>query len=559
MPRLSRREPAALAVVVTLLFLSGCAGFRDYVHRGFKVGPDYGGAAASVASHWIDQGDRVRAEPANLYRWWFIFNDPVLDGLVESARRQNLTFREAGLRVLAARAELAISRGNLFPQQQNAAGSYRHQESSLNPPTDAPAVDRLFDQWNLGFNLSWELDFWGRFRRSVAAAENTLEASVADYDQALVTLLGDVATNYTQVRTDQERIKLLRANVKVQEDVLNFLETRARLGFRTTDLDVAQARSNLKQTVAAFPALEIDLRQATNRLCTLLGQPPMALAEQLGQRDIPAAPADVVVGIPADLLRRRPDLRSAERQAAAQAEQIGISQADFYPIVTISVTLGYQAREFSHLFSTQAFTASTGPSFQWNILNYGRIANNVRLQDARFQQLLVAYQNAVLQAAAEVEDGLVTFLQAQERTRRLAESVDAAKLARDIAFAQYEKSVAGVGNSDFNRYAVLEQNRIVQQDLWAQARGQIAQGLIQVYRALGGGWEIRHEPPTRVPGVGTAPVDGVVPRTSPERPLPIVPAPLPVDNPPAPPAAGPAAATPQGTPIAAEPKRAPAR
>lgn len=267
----------------------------------------------------------------------------------------------------------------------------------------------------------------------------------------------------------------------------------------------------------------------------------------------------MVVGIPADLLRRRPDVRRVESQAAAQAERIGIAEADLYPMFALSGVVGLQAETLPQLLSAQAFHGSLGPSFQWNILNYGRIANNVRLQDARFQQLLVAYQNAVLQAAAEVEDGLVTFLQAQERTRRLAESVDAAKLARDIAFAQYEKSVAGVGNSDFNRYAVLEQNRIVQQDLWAQARGQIAQGLIQVYRALGGGWEIRHEPPTRVPGVGTAPVDGVVPRTSPERPLPIVPAPLPVDNPPAPPAAGPAAATPQGTPIAAEPKRAPAR
>jgi len=287
----------------------------------------------------------------------------------------------------------------------------------------------------------------------------------------------------------------LKENVKVQEDVLTFLENRMKAGFKTTDLDVAQGRSNLSQTKAAIPQLQIDLRQASNRLCILLGIPPTDTPEILDSRPIPTAPPDVAVGMPADLLRRRPDLRRAEREAAAQAEEIGIALADLYPAISLNGTLGYQARRFNDLFSGQAMNGTFGPGFQWNLLNYGRIVNNARLQDARLQELLGAYQRTALEAQQEVEDGIVEFLEAQRRRRLLDDSVRAAKIARDVAFAQYEKGGIGVGGAsivgDFNRYAVIEQTMIQQQDLWAQAQGEIAQGLILVYRALGGGWEVR--------------------------------------------------------------------
>jgi outer membrane protein TolC len=211
---------------------------------------------------------------------------------------------------------------------------------------------------------------------------------------------------------------------------------------------------------------------------------------------IPVTPDYVVVGIPADLLRRRPDVRQAERLAAAQAEQIGIAEADLYPAFSIGGTLGWQAAKFSDLFKSQSLNSNVGGSFQWNILNYGRILSDIRFQDAQFQALVTAYQNQVLQADLEVENGIVSFLKSQERARNLEESVDQAALALQIVIQQYE---SGLAAADFNRYAVIQQTLIQQQDLWAQSRGQIALRLIDVYRALGGGWQIRLEPAVPLP------------------------------------------------------------
>ena len=356
---------------------------------------------------------------------------------------------------------------------------------AMNSPS-GPGVGRFSDSWNFGFNLNWELDFWGRFRRAIASADASLDASVAGYDDVLVTLLGDVATNYVTVRTAQERIKLLQANVELQRGVLQYIDNRLQAGFKQTKLDLAQALSTLRQTEAGIPQLEITSREAENSLCILLGMPPADLTNMLGIEPIPVSPPDVVIGIPADLLRRRPDVRRAERLAAAQAEQIGIAQSDLYPAFSINGNFGYTANNFPDLFKNTAFNGSVGPSFQWNLLNYGRIVNNVRYQDAKFQELVVTYQNTVLQANQEVENGLVEFLRSQRRSRLLDESVVAAQEAVEIVITQYQK-----GAVDFNRYAVIEQNLVTQQDSSAQARGQISQGLIAVFRALGGGWEIR--------------------------------------------------------------------
>ena len=204
--------------------------------------------------------------------------------------------------------------------------------------------------------------------------------------------------------------------------------------------------------------------------------------------EIPTAPEYVVVGMPADLLRRRPDVRRAERLAAAQAEQIGIAEADWYPAITINGTLGWQAQHLSQLFRPSSLNSSVGPSFQWDLLNYGRIKNNVRLQDAQFQELVATYQETVLEGDLEVENGIVTFVQAHQRARDLRVSVDEAWIALEVLVAQYRAGLSGI---DFNRYATIQQTLITQQDSWAQARGQISQGLIQVYRGLGGGWQIK--------------------------------------------------------------------
>jgi NodT family efflux transporter outer membrane factor (OMF) lipoprotein len=508
----SRRLGSWAAITVCLIavgLMGGCTGPREYIHNGFKVGPNYCPPSAPVAETWIDASDqRVRTTSEDISQWWRIFNDPVLNGMVRDAYAQNLTLREAGFRVLAARAQLAITIGNIFPQQQFASGSFTQNTISKQTANDIlslgfPGLQRNFAQWNYGFNLGWELDFWGRFRRAIESDEANLNASVADYDDVLVTLLGDLATNYVQYRTLEQQIAYAHQNVDLQRQTLTIVDARFRAG-TTSELDVHQSRSTLAQTEAQIPELEITLRQTANRLCILLGIPPENLSARLGTASIPAAPADVAVGIPAELLRRRPDIRRAERRAAAQSAQIGVAEADFYPAISIIGTLGYSSEQFSQLFRSSAFEGSVGPSFQWKILNYGRIRNNVRLQDARFQELVANYQQTVLNAGREAENGLVTFLRAQVRTKFQAESVDRAQKAVSLGLVQYK-----AGTVDFTRITQLEQNLVLQQNTLAQASGEIAEGLIAVYRALGGGWEIR------TTGLGpaeeAAPVNGAPP------------------------------------------------
>jgi NodT family efflux transporter outer membrane factor (OMF) lipoprotein len=509
-----RHIALCLAGLLSAVLLAGCTSPQEYIRNGFKVGPNYCQPPAPVAQNWIDADDRrIRTECDDLSRWWAVFNDPGLNSLICCAYRQNLTLREAGCRVLQARAQWAIARGNFFPQTQNMTGDYTRNAASREIAGAQSIPQAFYSQWDFGFNLSWELDFWGRFRRAIESSADNLEASVADYDDVLVTLLGDVATNYVQMRTLEGRIAYAEANVRLQRETLTIVDARFR-GGTTSELDVYQARSTLEQTEAQVPELEISLRQTINQLCILLGMPPEELQLRLGPASIPAAPPEVAIGIPADLLRRRPDVRRAERLAAAQCAQIGIAESDFYPAFSLNGTLGYSAERFSDLFKPSALNSSVGPSFQWNLFNYGRILNNVRLQDARFHELVYAYQQTVLNANQEVENGLVTFLKSQRRTKLQSASVDDAEKGVQIVMAQYR-----AGTVDFTRVTQLEQFLVQQQDVLTQARGEIATGLVQVYRALGGGWQIRFNgcEPTEVTSSGMSkPVVDSVPVATPE-------------------------------------------
>jgi NodT family efflux transporter outer membrane factor (OMF) lipoprotein len=468
------------------LVLVGCTSLKDYVHNGFKVGPNYQRPDAPVAPEWIDASDaRLRKEPDDLVHWWSVFNDPVLNALVCDAYRQNLTLREAGFRVLQARAQLGITRGELFPQYQALSGGFLQKAVSIEVANRSATPQRFFGTWGYDFSVSWELDFWGRYRRAVEAADARLDASVADYDDVLVTLLGDIATNYVQLRTQEQQLKYLLANVKLQRDTLAIAQAQFK-GGQVSELDPDQAQSNLSQTEADVPQLEIAIRQTANRLCVLLGIPPEKLQERLGPGEIPNAPPDVAVGTPADLLRRRPDVRRAERAAAAQAAEIGVAEADFYPAISIAGTIGAGAQDLSHLFVSKAMSGSIGPSVQWNVLNYGRILNNVLLQEAKFHESVARYQQTVLSANAEVENGLIMFIKAHQRVKALAESVRAAEKAVKVAVVQYSN-----GLIDFNRVALLQENLVTQQSQLAAARGEIALGLVLTYKAMGGGWEIR--------------------------------------------------------------------
>jgi NodT family efflux transporter outer membrane factor (OMF) lipoprotein len=479
------RCQAVVVCILALLPLAGCTPLGEYIRNGFKVGPNYEMPPTPVGREWIDAGDEhVRKTTEDMSDWWKVFDDPQLTTLVCAAYNQNLTLRQAGFVILQTRAERAIAVGELFPQQQQANGEYVHGANSLEigGKSASSGANRFFDQWSYGFNLSWELDFWGRFRRAVESANGNLDASVANYDDVLVTLIADVASTYVDMCTTQQRINYVNMNVALQNQVVKSVKLQP----LATSVDRQQALSTLRQTEALIPPLQITLRQANNKLCTLLGIPPEDLAPRLLLKSIPKAPTEVVVGIPADLLRRRPDVRRAERQAAAQSAVIGVAEAEFYPHFAINGTIGSSAAEFKNLFRSTAFNGTIGPSFRWDILNYGRLLNEVRREDAIFKQKVVAYQNTVLGANAEVESAMVLFLRSQDQFQKLKESADATQLAVKVLTVQME-----TGLIDFNRMALLQQNLTQQLDQEAVALGNVSQGLIQVYRALGGGWQLR--------------------------------------------------------------------
>ena len=478
-----RFGPAARAALLltVLLAVAGCTSLRQWWHNGLKVGPDYVPPPAPVAGCWVDFSDpRVKHEPAQDCAWWTVFDDATLNGLIETARRQNLDLRTAGTRILTARAQRGIAVGNLFPQSQTALGTYVHGQVSRNLGLPLPGDVNL---WVDGFNASWEVDFWGRFRRSIESADADLGSSVERYGDTLVMLLADVATTYVQLRTYEQRLQYARQNVVIQKRSLKLAEDRFG-GGKATELDVRQARSNLAQTEASIPPLVTGRRQAANRLCILMGTPVSDLAGQLEPAPIPQAPVDIAVGIPADLLRRRPDMRRAERDVASQSAQIGVAEADLYPRLALNGFIGYAASDLKDLLASKSFIGFIVPTLQWNVLNYGRIANNIRAQDARLEGAALEYQQTVLIAGREVEDALIGFLQAQEQAARLEESVLEAERSVELVILQFEGGV-----TDFNRVFNAQSTLVTQQDQLATARGNIALNLIQVYRALGGGWE----------------------------------------------------------------------
>lgn len=491
--RLPHRPLAGLAAVA--LLAAGCTGVRHWSHNGHKVGPDYCRPAAAVAEQWIDAADEgVSTDTDDYSHWWTAFDDPVLNSLVYDAYRQNLPLRVAGLRILEARAQRGIAAGNLFPQVQEAFGDYARVQTSGNVHNQR-LLDKHFDAWDVGFNAAWELDFWGRFRRGVEAADADLSAQAEDYDDVLVILQAEVAANYVQLRTFEQRLALAEENVKLQQRTLDIANVRYAGGDgNVSELDPKQAEANLAATRSLIPPLVAGRRRTVNRLCILLGLPPHDLEAELpGPGAIPSTPAEVVVGIPAELLRRRPDVRRAERQLAAQSARIGIATAELYPRIAITGLISLDSDHFAELFDSGSVAGSIGPSFRWNILNYGRIRNNIRVEDARFRQLAVAYQEAVLRANEEVENGIVDFLQEQLRAKSLGQSVVAVQRVVELATVQYRNPVAK--DVDYFQRLVSAQRLLVQhQDALAASRGKVALNLIAVYKALGGGWRMRYQP-----------------------------------------------------------------
>ena len=536
-------------LALVTLALSGCTtGVVEYVRNGFKVGPNYAPPAVPVSSQWIDAADpRIHHGNPNLATWWQVFDDPALDVLVRQAYGGNLSLRAAGMQILAAREQVKIAASELLPQTQDFFFQYTHNENSASGSVGGSSstgtgvgINRFFNLVDTNLNLSWELDVWGKFRRSLESADANLYQSVQNYDEMLVLLLANVATQYVELRTLQRRLELARQNVALQQPLVDLFKKRYQIQMANSFIGYHQLKANLDSPKALIPQLSISLRQANNQLCTLLGMPVRDLVPELGDGKGPdpedpskqivhiPRPHDesVVLDIPGELLLRRPDVLAAESQVRSQSAQIGVAESEMYPHLTINGSIGLSANTLGALFNTKSWTGSIGPSLTWNILEYGRLLANVRLQNYTYQQLVATYQNTILSANLDAENALVAYLQSLEQARYLHDSAEAAAKSYSYLLKQFNEGAGGTDTGAFiNQLFTTINFQVTQQDQAAQAEGNIALNLILLYRALGGGWQIRlRDAPYEWPHSGAnefvLPGDQPPPPARPQEPLP---------------------------------------
>jgi NodT family efflux transporter outer membrane factor (OMF) lipoprotein len=475
------RIAVPILVLLPLFFVAGCA----------TLGPDFSTPDVPVATDWSDLDPELLSDqPADHPEWWMVFNDPVLNQLIDTAQSQNLTLRSAGVRVLQAQAQLGIATGSRYPQVQQLSGSANEIQLSENGSDSMPLLDDKFGLYNLGFNLAWEVDFWGRFRRMIESSSAQLQAQVARYDAVMVELTAEVARYYVLTRTLERRLVLVKQNIAVQERALQIADVKFRNG-KVTELDVQQARTILNKTKSSIPVLETSLTEARNTLAVLLGMLPQDLEPLLnGSAPVPTPPAMVAVGMPQDLIRRRPDIRQAEWAMAAQSAQIGVAVTELYPHFTLGGSIGLATttigdKGIGDLFDSGSVSGLLGAGFTWNILNYGRLQNNVRFQDARFQEMLIDYQKQVLTAQAEVDTAIIAYLRAHSQAGYLSESVNAAERSVELSMVQYRE-----GSIDFNQVLNTLTQQTEQQDSLTATQGAIATNLVNLYKVLGGGWQV---------------------------------------------------------------------
>jgi NodT family efflux transporter outer membrane factor (OMF) lipoprotein len=461
------------AVAGLLLVLGGCS----------AVGPDFRRPDVPWLSTWQapapmpapPPGEPAPAPPPD--DWWRVFDDPILEQVVVAAQQSNPGVRTAGLRILEARAQLGIAGSGLYPQLQQVSAQALHVGQDTK---DTKSTSQA--SYGAGLDVAWELDFWGRFRRSIEAADAAYFASVAQYDDVQVLVAAQAASLYATIRTFELRLRIARDNVALQQRSLEITERLFRSG-NESELDVQQARSLYFGTLATIPELESAQRQTENALNVLLGRPPGALPEMsVGREQIPRADLAVIVDMPADLLRRRPDVRNAEMQLAAQSALIGVSEAALYPSIALVGSVGLAST--SQESSSTTLSWSAGPALVWNVFDYGRLKNQVLVQDARFQQLHEVYQDTVLQAARELDDAAVSFATNRAQVDVLEQAVRAARRSLDIATIQYQEGLV-----DFERVLDSQRTLFSQQDRLVSTRGEVTQSLIALYKSMGGGWQ----------------------------------------------------------------------
>jgi len=465
---------------------------------GCTVGPTYSQPKVDVPSTFSSlptgqvegvagkSGSTPEQGEVNLAEWWNAFGDPVLDGLIHRAINANLDLKAAAARVREARGARRVAGADELPQV-NASGSYSRSRFSDNGAQPAAAQAQGSDGSDLfqgGFDATWELDVFGGVRRGVEAADADVAATENDRRDVLVSLLAEVSRNYVEVRGFQQRLVLANRTISLQQQTLELAEARFKAGL-TGELDVSQARAQLATRQSQLPPLQIGLKQAIHRLGVLLGEQPTSLNDELAQDGaIPGTPEHVPVGLPADLLRRRPDLRRAERQLAAATARVGVAEADLYPKFRLAGNFGFQSGQFGDLFDMNSRFWSIGPSVSVPIFEAGRIRGNIAVREARVDQAAAAYDKAVLTALEDVENSLVAFVQEQSRRRTLSAAVDANRRSVDLANQLYSSGIV-----DFRNVLENQRNLYDSEDQLVQSARSVSANLIALYKALGGGWE----------------------------------------------------------------------
>ena len=473
--RRSSRCVAGILAVIWTTMLMGCA----------AVGPNYEKPRMEVPAQWSEmppEGVITEASPEGLTRWWTLFEDPLLESLIERSLNQNKDLQIAQARIREARARRGVVAADFLPAV-GTSGIYARSRTSENTVSGIALEQDFFEA---GFDANWEIDVFGGVRRSVEAADADIGASVESLRNVLVTLVSEVARNYLELRGNQLRALIAKENIKAQRHTLEMTQARFKVGL-SSQLDIEQARAQLTATEAQIPGFETFIRQSIHRIGVLLGQPPGSLIDELMfEKPIATALPQVPLGLPSDLLRRRPDIQQAERELAAATARIGVATADLFPKFFLTGALGLQSMELSSFLNAGSRFWSVGPRVAWPLFAGGRIRSNIEAQNARQEQALIFYEQVVLTSMEEVENALVAYAREQATRRAIAESVAANQRAVEISQALYKK-----GLTDFLNVLVNQRFLYQAQDALAVSEQKVSTNLVALFKSLGGGWDVR--------------------------------------------------------------------
>lgn len=487
---------AAATLLVCAALLGGCN----------PVGPDFRAPQAPASNAWTAPMDGgLRASSGDLASWWSLLGDAHLDDLIRRAMDGNTDKKSAVARVREARARRAEAGGELYPSVDTSV-TYERRRSAGGG--NSPSASLLgADTFSAGFDASWELDIFGGKRRNIEQRQAELEASRDNLGNVMVTVLAEVARNYVEYRSLQARIGIAQSNVASQSATLELVQLRRDAGL-SDELEVAQARYNLADTESRIPPLQTSLAAAGNRLAVLLGVPAGSLDAELAEAaPVPAVPPAVTVGMAADLLRRRPDVAEAEQNVVAANAAIGVATAELYPKLTLTGSIGLSALDLADFGSAASRTFAIGPSIQWNVFDAGRIRARIEASSALEEQVLAAYEGAVLQAYEEAENAMVAFVREQIRRDSLGQGTASARIAASLARTKYEQGVI-----DFQQVLDAQRAQLGFEESLAQSSAAVTTNLIALYKALGGGWDPadtvdagRPGPPATAPAAPKAP------------------------------------------------------